>query len=66
MITVHIKETAQKRGITTAYQLQKATGFQPSMAGRLYRNEVQQIALSTLDTLCGVLKCKVGDLLRHD
>ncbi len=66
MITTRIKEVAEKRGITTAYQLQKVTGLPPSMAARLFRDEVDMIALRTLDRLCTVFKCKPNDLLKHE
>lgn len=66
MITTRIREIAEKRGITTAYQLQKATELPPSMAARLFRDEVDMIALRTLDRLCTVLKCKPNDLLKHE
>jgi DNA-binding Xre family transcriptional regulator len=57
---------AEKRGITTAYQLQKATGVQPSMAAKWWRNDLQMIGISTLNLLCGVLKCKPNDILRYE
>lgn len=66
MITTRIKEMAEKRGITTAYQLQKATDLPPSMAARLFRDEVDMIALRTLDRLCTALKCKPNDLLKYE
>ena len=62
MIRTRIREVAQGRGITTAYQLQKATELPPSMAARLFKDEVEMIALRTLDTLCVVLECLPGDL----
>ncbi len=66
MIKTRIKEMAAKRGIITAYQLQKATELPPSMAARLFRDEVDMIALRTLDRLCSVLKCKPNDLLKYE
>ncbi len=63
MIKVSIKETALKRGITTAYQLQKATGVQPGMAAKWYRNDMKAIGIETLDLLCRVLECTPNDLL---
>lgn len=66
MITTRIKEIAEKRGITNAYQLQKATELPPSMAARLFRDEVDMIALRTLDRLCATLKCKPNDLLKYE
>jgi DNA-binding Xre family transcriptional regulator len=66
MVTVAIREQAEKRGITTAYQLQKATGVQPSMAAKWWKNDLEKIGIKTLDTLCKVLKCKPNDLLKYE
>lgn len=62
MVTTRIREAAESRGITTAYQLQKSTGLPPSMAARLFKDEVDMIALRTIDTLCVALECSPGDL----
>lgn len=64
MITITIKEIATKRGITTAYQLQKEAQLPPSMAARLWKGEMEMIGISTLDKLCNKLKCKPNDILR--
>jgi DNA-binding Xre family transcriptional regulator len=66
MVIVAIREQAEKRGITTAYQLQKATGVQPSMAAKWWKNDLEKIGIKTLDTLCKVLKCKPNDLLKYE
>ncbi len=66
MITITIREQAEKKGITTAYQLQKATGVQPTVAARWFRNELKMIGIDSLDKLCAVLKCKPNDLLRYE
>lgn len=66
MVTVSIKEVAMDRGITTAYQLQKAAGVQPSLAAKWYRNDLKSIGIETLDLLCRVLNCTPNDLLRYE
>jgi DNA-binding Xre family transcriptional regulator len=66
MITLAIREQAEKRGITTAYQLQKATGAQPSMAAKWWKNDLEKIGIKTLDLLCTVLKCRPNDLLKYE
>jgi len=66
MITVTIKEQAEKRGFTTAYQLQKATGVQPTVAAKWYRNDLKMIGMDSLDRLCAALKCKPNDLLKYE
>jgi DNA-binding Xre family transcriptional regulator len=64
MITVSIREMAERRGITTAYQLQKAMDVPPSLAAKWWSNEMKMIGIDTLDRLCKVLKCKPNDILR--
>jgi DNA-binding Xre family transcriptional regulator len=66
VIKVRIREVAQDRGITTAYQLQKLTGAQPSHAAKWYRNEIKSIGIETLNLLCRKLKCLPNDLLFDD
>lgn len=63
MIEVKIREVAEARGITTAYQLQKALEVAPSVAARLWRGEISKIGLDTLDNLCRVLKSRPDKLL---
>lgn len=63
MIIVKIREVAEKLNIKKAYQLQKLTGFQPSMASRLWKGDWQLADLGTLNTLCNLLKCTPNDIL---
>ena len=63
MIVSLIRETAEKRGITTAYQLQKALNVSPTIAARLWRGEFDKIGMGTLDKLCRILRCQPGKLL---
>jgi DNA-binding Xre family transcriptional regulator len=63
MIKANIKEVAVKKGIKTAYQLQKVMNLQPSQAAKLYRNDLKMIGLDTLDSLCDALDCMPSDLL---
>lgn len=57
-----IKQLAEAHGLTTAYQLQKAANLSSSMAARLWRDEVEMIALCTIDSLCDSLGCEPGEL----
>ena len=66
MITVAIREMAEKRGLTTAYQLQKATGVQPTVAAKWFKNDLKMIGIESLDRLCVALKCKPNDLLKYE
>jgi DNA-binding Xre family transcriptional regulator len=63
MIELRIKEVAQKRGLTTAYQLQKMLGCPPSAAARLWRSDQKMVSLDTIDILCQVLECEPADLI---
>ena len=65
MITVHVSEMAQKRGFTTAYQLQKALNISPTVAARLWKGEFDMIGMGTLNSLCRVLRCQPNKLLRY-
>ncbi len=63
MIKANIEEMAVRKGIKTAYQLQKVMNLQPSQAAKLYRNNLKMIGLDTLDSLCEALDCMPSDLL---
>lgn len=66
MITVAIKEVAEKRGITSSYQLMKLLNVPPSQALKWYSNDLESISIRTLDKLCEALRCKPSDLLRYE
>jgi DNA-binding Xre family transcriptional regulator len=61
-----INELCQKAGITTAYQLQKATGLSPSQAARLYKDEVEGISLTVLGKLCETLGTDPNEILGYE
>jgi putative transcriptional regulator len=63
MIKPNIKQIAERNGITTAYQLQKLLGIQPSLAAKWYRNDLKMIGFESLNTLCKAFNCQVGDLV---
>ncbi|MDT5267963.1 MAG: Cro/C1-type DNA-binding domain [Acidobacteriota bacterium] len=65
MIAVMIRERAEKCGITTAYQLQKAMEISPTIAARLWRGDFEKLGMGTLDRLCRVLKCQPDKLFRY-
>jgi DNA-binding Xre family transcriptional regulator len=65
MIVVTIKERAEKCGITTAYQLQKAMNVSPTLAARLWRGDFEMVGIQdTLNSLCRVLRCQPDKLFR--
>jgi DNA-binding Xre family transcriptional regulator len=63
VIKIRIREVAESRGITTAYQLQKLTGVQATVAAKWYKNDLKLIAIETIDLLCKKLNCTPNDLL---
>lgn len=63
MITSQLRKMANKRGITNAYQLQKAVDFPIGQAYRLWEDDWVQVNLRTLDKLCKALRCRPNDLL---
>jgi DNA-binding Xre family transcriptional regulator len=65
MITTHVREVAERRGLTTAYQLQKGLGVSPDVAARLWQGTFTRLDLATLDRLCEFLKCAPGTLIKH-
>jgi DNA-binding Xre family transcriptional regulator len=65
MIKIAIKEMAEKRGITSSYQLMKALNVPPSQAVKWFSNDMESISIRTLDRLCRALKCKPSDLLKY-
>lgn len=66
MIKTHIREMAEKRGITTAYQLQKALGISPSVAARLWKDDFEFISRTSLNRLCKLLKCRPSNLITFE
>ena len=66
MVTIHVREVAEKRGIRNAYGLQLATGLSPDVTQRLWRGEWEKISRETLDRLCAALRCQPGKLLTYE
>ncbi len=62
-IELKVKELAQKHNIQNAYQLQKELEVAPMVARRLWNNELKQMDLRTLLTVCRKFDCQPGDLL---
>ena len=55
-------ETMKIRGITQ-YALIKKHGVSPAQITRLKRNE--SVSPHTIEMFCKILKCEVGDIMRH-
>jgi DNA-binding Xre family transcriptional regulator len=63
MVELRIREAAEARGITNAYQLQKKMNVPPGTAARLWRGEMKMIGLDTIDALCEAIGCEPADLI---
>jgi DNA-binding Xre family transcriptional regulator len=63
MVELRIREAAEARGITTAYQLQKRMSVPPGTAARLWRGDMRMIGLDTIDALCEAIGCEPADLI---
>lgn len=49
----------------TRKHLAELTGIRPNTIGDLYREDVRKIDIHTLNKLCQVFNCEVGDLLEY-
>jgi len=65
MIRTHVQEIANKRGITTAYQLQKALNISPSVAAKIYSDDFEMISRKSLDRLCKILDTTPAELITY-
>lgn len=59
-----LQELLDERALSQT-DLQLKTGLAYSTVNELYNNKARRVDLNTLDTLCKVLRCKVGDLLEY-
>jgi len=51
-IKTTIQSACRKRGINSAYQLQKVAGLYPSAAARLFKDDLAKVDLDSLSRLC--------------
>ncbi len=63
MIKTYVQTIARKRGLTTAYQLQKALNIAPSVAAKLWSDDFEMISKTSLERLCRLLKTTPGELI---
>jgi len=66
MIRARIREIAEAKGISNAYQLGVRIGVTPNVSSRLWKDDFTQIGKVTLDKLCAAMNCQVGDLLVYE
>lgn len=63
MIETHVQKIAKRKGIKTAYQLQKALDVSPSVAAKLWSDDFELMSRVSLDRLCRALEAKPGELI---
>lgn len=63
-IRIRLRELLDERGMAQT-QLQARTGLGYSTINALYHQKTERIEFDTLNRLCAVLECSVGDLLRY-
>lgn len=64
MVKLRIKEILKEQG-HTKYWLNKQLGLSYQNLSKLMNNETSGIRFETLDDLCKVLNCAVGDLFDY-
>lgn len=64
MLRLRVKEILKEKGFTM-YWLSKQTGISPNNVSRLCSGEITSIRFSTLEALCKVLNCTIGDLFSY-
>ena len=63
-IRVRLRELLEKRGMAQT-ELQARSGLGYSTINALYHGKTERVEFATLEALCEVLECGVGDLLDH-
>ena len=63
-VRFRLRELLDERGMSQT-ELQARTGFAYSTVNDLYNNKPRRVELETLDVLCEVLNCSIGELLER-
>jgi len=63
-IRVRLRELLEKRGMAQT-ELQARTGLGYSTINALYHGKTERVEFATLEALCDVLDCEVGDLIEY-
>jgi DNA-binding Xre family transcriptional regulator len=69
MLRFRLRQIAEKKGITTAYQLQEAMRIRPGTAAKLWKkgnSPREGISFGTIEKLCNALGCRPGDLFEYE
>jgi putative transcriptional regulator len=63
-IRIRLRELLEKRGMAQT-ELQARSGLGYSTINALYHGKTERVEFATLEALCAVLGCEVGDILQH-
>lgn len=63
-VRFRVRELLAERGMSQT-ELQTQTGLAYSTVNDLCNNKPRRIELDTLDVLCDVLECSIGDILER-
>ena len=63
-VRFRLRELLDERGMSQT-ELQVRTGFAYSTVNDLFNNKPRRVELETLDVLCEVLNCSIGELLER-
>jgi putative transcriptional regulator len=63
-IRVRLRELLEKRGMAQT-ELQARSGLGYSTINALYHGKTERVEFGTLENLCEVLGCGVGDILEY-
>ena len=64
MVRIKLSELMGKEKMTRK-RLAELTGILPNTIGDLYREDVKKIDIQTLNKLCKVFNCEIGELLEY-
>jgi DNA-binding Xre family transcriptional regulator len=62
MIKLRVRDLAEAKGITSAYQLQQFLEVHATDAYRFWDNNMKSISLKNIELLCRKFKCKPNSL----
>ncbi len=61
-----VRELAEKQHIKSSYGLQKYLNVAPTVAVNLWNDDVTRFSVETLELLCKMFFCNVGDILVYE
>jgi putative transcriptional regulator len=64
MIRFRLAKLLKDRELT-AYRLSMESGIHQRVLGKYVNNQVREISLDTLNTMCKALRCRVGELIEY-